>query len=303
MSFLNTNKVHYHPERFLEWMWTGDTKAPITVKIDLTNVCNHDCPGCIDFELIKNDNNTLSYELLENLLKDMKKMGVKGINYTGGGEPTVHKEFAEIIRLTNKLGFDIGLICNGSRFHKLPMEELLPMFSWIRISLDSYDQETHTRTHGSKARFNLTIKNIKLLTKLKKKLNCDTTIGVGYITNQFEDMDRNVEKFVNICKDVGADYSQLRPSFGFMYDYDSITSKEWSQIFDSLKNMETEDFKVYIDEDKFYKILNQKTGRSYSFCHAQSFKSTSITAKGGVYICCSLSGHPHMELFKEGRNT
>ena len=81
-----------------EWMQTGDTKAPITVKIDLTNVCNHNCPGCIDADLIANDNNELSLDLLKKLLQDMKQMGVKGINYTGGGEPTAHKKFADVIR-------------------------------------------------------------------------------------------------------------------------------------------------------------------------------------------------------------
>ena len=112
MSFLKSNKVLYHPERVKEWMDVGDTSAPITVKIDLTNVCNHNCPGCIDAELIANDNNELSLVLLKELLNDMKMLGVKGINYTGGGEPTAHKSFSDIIRYTAKLGFDIGLICN-----------------------------------------------------------------------------------------------------------------------------------------------------------------------------------------------
>ena len=277
----------------MEWSETGDTSGPVTVKIDLTNVCNHDCPGCIDYELIKDDNNTLSLELLESLLKDLKKVGVKGINYTGGGEPTVHPEFTEIIKLTHNLGFEIGLICNGSRFHRLPMEELLPMMTWVRISLDAFDSETHKRTHGTKANFKLTVDNIKMLTSLKKKIKCDTTIGVGYITNQFPDMDRQIDKFIEVCKDAEVDYAQLRPSFGFLYDYKSITKLEWQDTFRDLKDTQTENFKVFIDEDKFEKILNKETDRSYSVCHAQSFKSTSITATGDVYICCSLSGNPH----------
>jgi len=46
------------------------------------------------------------------------------------------------------------------------------------------------------------------------------------------------------------------------------------------------------DEGKYEKILSNSVKRSYSSCHAQAFKSTSITAVGGVYICCSLSGKP-----------
>jgi len=292
VSFLNTNKVLYQADRFYEWEKDGDTSSPITVKIDLTNVCNHDCPGCIDFDLIANDNNQLSLETLDKVLKNLKEMGVKAINYTGGGEPTTHKDFDEIVRKTHDYGLEIGLITNGSRFHKLDMENTLHMFTWIRISLDAYDEETHKRTHGPKAKFKRTAENIQLLTEIKKKKQCDTTIGVGYITNQHADMDRNLDKFIKLCKNWGVDYAQLRPSFGFFFDYTSINPKEWTNIFTELRKYETEDFKVYIDEKKFEKIHSGDTKRKYSRCHAQSFKSTTICATGATYICCSLSGRP-----------
>jgi MoaA/NifB/PqqE/SkfB family radical SAM enzyme len=294
MSFLKSSKVLYHPEKIQEWMTSGDTSAPITVKIDLTNVCNHNCPGCIDHDLIANDNNELPLTLLKELLDDMKKIGVKGVNYTGGGEPTAHKEFAEIIRYTAKLGFDIGLICNGSLFHKqsIPMDELLKEFTWIRVSLDAYDHDTHIRTHGSKATFDQTITNMRDLVRIKTEQKLDVTLGAGYITNQYEDMDRQCWRFVELCKDIGVDYVQLRPSFGFFFDYKKITPDEWRGIFKDLKKYQDDSFSVIIDEDKFEKILAQNTDRCYTTCHAQSFKSTSITAVGGVYVCCSLSGRP-----------
>ncbi len=141
MGFLATNKVFHHPKKYSDWYEKGDTQGPVTVKIDLTNVCNHSCPGCIDHDLIENDNNNLSLKTIEKLLDELKSCGVKGINYTGGGEPTVHRHFEQIIRATHKKGFKIGLICNGSRFHRLPMEDLLHMFEWIRISLDAYDKK------------------------------------------------------------------------------------------------------------------------------------------------------------------
>ncbi len=292
MNFLKSNKVLYHPEKIKEWMDSGDTTAPVTVKIDLTNVCNHDCPGCIDAELIANDNNELSLEVLKELLLDMKKIGVKGINYTGGGEPTVHRNFSEVIEFTHKLGFEIGLITNGSLFHKkkISMEKLLKMFTWIRVSLDAYDHDTHVRTHGSKSTFHKTVQNMKDLVKIRKDQSLDVTLGAGYITNQYEDMDRQVWRFVELCKSLGLDYAQLRPSFGFLFDYDAITADEWKNIFAELKKYENESFKLVVDEGKFEKIFTKQTGRCYTSCHAQSFKSTSITATGHVYICCSLSG-------------
>ena len=61
-------------------------------------------------------------------------------------------------------------------------------------------------------------------------------------------------------------------------------------MFKELRDYEDENFKLVVDEDKFRKIMSGSVSRCYTSCHAQSFKSTSITALGGVYICCSLSG-------------
>lgn len=292
MNFLSSNKVLNHLDRLHEWSSTGDTTSPITVKIDLTNVCNHSCPGCIDYELIENDNNSLTFDMLKSLLVDMKKLGVKGINYTGGGEPTVHSKFFEIINYTFDLGFDIGLITNGSMFHRIPMEIILRKFTWIRVSLDAYDTETHKRTHGKTARFQLTIDNLKKIVQIKKDQNLDTTIGVGFLTNQHDDMDRNVIKFIRICKDIGVDYAQLRPSFGTIFDYKEIKPKEWKNIFKEAKLESNNKFKVLIDEEKYKKILSgEGESRCYDSCPAQSFKATSITANGEVFICCTLSGN------------
>lgn len=292
MSFLKSNKVLNHPEKYSRWYKTGDTLGPVTVKIDLTNVCNHDCPGCIDYELIENDNNSLNFDLFNNLLDALTACEVTGINYTGGGEPTVHKNFDKIIRLTHEKGFKIGLICNGSRFHRWPMKELLPMFEWIRVSLDAYDQETHVRTHGKTARFKKTVENLKMLADIKKSQNLSTTIGAGFITNQHPDMDRNLHKFIEICKVSGIDYAQLRPSFGFLFDYKSVDPEELKSIFRRARSYEDDSFSVVVDEGKYEKILSgQGTCRSYDYCHAQSFKATTITATGEVYICCSLTGN------------
>lgn len=291
MSFLKSNKVLNHPDKYKEWYENQDTTGPITVKIDLTNVCNHDCPGCIDYELIHNDNNSLNFKLFDFLLDSLLACGVKGINYTGGGEPTTHKDFDKIIRLTYKKGFKVGLICNGSMFHRWPMDELLPMFEWIRISLDAYDSKTHKRTHGKTANFNRTVSNLKILADIKSKDKLSVTLGAGYITNQHADMDRNLHKFIEVCKNSNIDYAQLRPSFGFMYDYKTVDPKELQSIFAKAKSYQDEKFKVIIDEEKYEKILSGKgTCRTYNYCHAQSFKATTITATGDVYICCSLTG-------------
>ena len=294
MSFLIPNKVLYHPKRLAQWLETGDT-IPINVKIDLTNVCNHNCPGCTGFGLIPISEvfgDKQDFDSLYKTMEQLKDFGVKGINFTGGGEPTLYKRFADITRHAYELGLEIGLISNGSFFQRLPMEEILEMFLWVRISLDGFDEESHKRTHGSKARFARTIENMNRLAKIKKEQNLDVTLGAAYLTNQFADLDRNCYKFVEIVKDTGFDYAQVRPSFGHFFDYDAIKIEEWKEMFKKLRSYETDSFKVFSNEKKYEKIFAGNTDRTYTSCHSQSFKSTAITATGDVYVCCTLSGIP-----------
>ena len=225
-------------------------------------------------------------------MEQLRDFGVKGVNFTGGGEPTLYKRFADITRHAHELGLEIGLISNGSFFQRLPMEEILEMFLWIRISLDGFDSESHKRTHGSKAKFAQTIENMNRLAKIKKEQNLDVTLGAGYLTNQFADLDRNCYKFVEIVKSTGFDYAQVRPSFGHFFDYDAIKIDEWKEMFKTLRSYETDDFSVFSNEKKYEKIFAGDTNRTYTKCHAQSFKSTAITATGDVYVCCTLSGIP-----------
>jgi radical SAM protein with 4Fe4S-binding SPASM domain len=166
------------------------------------------------------------------------------------------------------------------------------MFTWIRVSLDAYNTETHKKTHGRTANFDRTVKNLKLLTTLKRMYKYDTTIGAGYITNQYPEMDRELHRFIEVCKNAKIDYAQLRPSFGFLFDYKSVDSSELKSLFNRAKSYENEHFSVIIDEGKYEKIMSGKgTCRTYNACHAQSFKATTITATGDVYICCSLTGN------------
>lgn len=69
--------------------------------IAIVNYCNLKCPYCFADDMIKNDNLTMSLEdytkLLDFILKNpMDKIGIIG------GEPTLHPQFLEILKLTKE---------------------------------------------------------------------------------------------------------------------------------------------------------------------------------------------------------
>src|SRR5450631_3553716 len=75
----------------------GEQVGPIRANIDLTNLCTHNCPWCepLQFrkETIADKNHTLPIGAAIDTLWDLSVLGCKTINFSGGGEPTLHPNF------------------------------------------------------------------------------------------------------------------------------------------------------------------------------------------------------------------
>ena len=70
-----TNKIDY---------FLNSHKTLIVTELDLTNKCNHRCPGCCG----NNENNAeLSKEQIEIIASNLKAMDNKGVIHPGGGYP------------------------------------------------------------------------------------------------------------------------------------------------------------------------------------------------------------------------
>ena len=65
-----------------------------------------------------------------------KKIGVTGIEFTGGGEPTLHPDFQEIVQYAHSLGFKLGICTNGVILGKKKFnKEIVKLFSWVRLGM------------------------------------------------------------------------------------------------------------------------------------------------------------------------
>ena len=78
----------------------------------------------------------------------MRQMGSKAITFTGGGEPMIHKNFGEILEYTKSLGYDCGLITNGSVITEKNAHFLIKNLKWIRFSISGGDKESYQAVQG-----------------------------------------------------------------------------------------------------------------------------------------------------------
>jgi len=132
----NAAKLMGNIDRLAKFKETGEL-FPITLDIGPTGRCNQNCPFCS----VKNRNRNEDLNLQDALLitKYYVHYGVKGIEMTGGGEPTLWPHFEEFIEKISQEPVKIGLITNGRLLHKYS-PEFLRHFTWIRVSVNGIDE-------------------------------------------------------------------------------------------------------------------------------------------------------------------
>ena len=81
---------------------------PITAYLKITDSCMFKCYFCSQGEC---KNNHMDIKLAKKTLKELKKMGVRYITYTGG-EPLLYKNIIELVKYGHNLGFTQILVSN-----------------------------------------------------------------------------------------------------------------------------------------------------------------------------------------------
>ena len=87
--------------------------------IDLTNLCNYSCPLCFAENNYSDRAYFLPLETVRGMLRSLLGQSpapCRNVQFSGG-EPTLHPEFPQILRMAREMGFThIQIATNGSRF-------------------------------------------------------------------------------------------------------------------------------------------------------------------------------------------
>ena len=113
------------------------TIGPISINLDLTSACNFACPHCVDSKII-NTGEYLNTEAVKRSLDILQSHGLLSVILLGGGEPTLHKDFDEIVHYIKSMGLQLGIVTNGSKLGRVAnITALLEKHDWVRLSLDA----------------------------------------------------------------------------------------------------------------------------------------------------------------------
>lgn len=95
-------------------------RGPITVHIDITNVCNLNCITCWNYSPYLKEpkdpqwrRSAISLDAFRHIIRDLARIGVEKLILSGGGEPFTHPEIYSMITTAGKAGFHVTVITNG----------------------------------------------------------------------------------------------------------------------------------------------------------------------------------------------
>lgn len=121
-------------------------------------------------------------------MKGLKELGVRVIDFTGG-EPLLHRQIDELLRLARNMGFITTLTTNALLYPKWA-ERLRGLVDMLHFSLDSPHKEAHDASRGV-ACFDFVQESLKVARALGEKPDIlftvtDTNMGeIGEVYEQF----------------------------------------------------------------------------------------------------------------------
>ena len=261
------------------------------IRMSITDVCNFKCGYCLPngYKVDKSDNRKfLHLEEIRRLAKCFSNLGVCKIRITGG-EPTVRKDFFDIIKvLKNDSGIEkVAITTNGYHLDKKAEQLVKSGLTGINISIDSLDPQIfkeitgHDRLpeilRGVDILQNIGFENIKMNGVLLKGVNAS---------------EKDFDKWSNFIKINKIDYRYIE----LMRTGDNLDYFKKYHVSSKI-------FKEYLKENKWiYQTFGKDAGPSlnyinpkykgkfgiiapYSKDFCKSCNRLRITSRGDLRLC------------------
>ena len=154
--------------------------------------CNNNCIHCFNKDTIelktkRGEPLDRTTEEVKEILLQAKKEEVKEITFTGG-EPTIRKDFLELLKFTKNLGFKIGLQTNGRAFYsKQFVDKVLKIEPRLSFTVPFHhtNPEIFDQITGSAGSFEQTSEGIK---NLISKGNNNITLKTVVLKQNYTDL-------------------------------------------------------------------------------------------------------------------
>src|SRR3990167_11216593 len=281
----------------------GLPNAPKQVQIILSDLCNQNCSFCAyrmegytSNELFVGKSDKAKYGTNNpvrmmsslrafSLLEECKRLGVEGLQFTGGGEPTVHKAHIDIFEKALDMGFKCSLVSNGVSWAP-ELIAIMRDFAWVRVSLDAGTAETYAKIRQTPAsNFERVLNNVHYLAEVSDRKQC--VLGVGYVVTP--DNWLEIRQATHLIRETGASYVRLSAMFNpdDALPYQDIYQDVLKIVRDVKADYDSETFTVHeLFTDRMQDLFDGSP--DYDRCIYQHYTAY-VGGDMQAYRCCVLA--------------
>ena len=195
LPFSRDKIISYYAEA--QTIHRGLMPIPRMALIYPSYICGHNCVGCHykGWNKQHKGDGFMDYGKYIKMVDDLHRYGVKSIEFCGGGEPTLHPQFYDMVFHVEQLGMKFGLFTNAEGIDDKNAELLARVASYVRVSIDEEAEWG----------------NLERLIKARKEQEHKNRANIGVkilVSGRNED---TVEQKIRQAVDAKVDYIQIKP--------------------------------------------------------------------------------------------
>lgn len=277
--FSSQCKLLLHIEHLYKYFF-GQQVYPFFIEANITSRCNLKCSWCISIN--HRCDAEIEYDSFITFLCDYKKNGGESITLSGGGEPTMHTRFKDIVVSVVSNGLKLGLMTNGV-YNKSYNSLISENCQWVRVSLDTLNHSKYKDWKSVDA-VDVVVDNIMQLSKNGTKIGINCNINKNHDYRDIDDLCKFIDK---------VSYIQFRPVLPRYFKNESVEINQ--NVWDYLINNYSGNPKINFSNDKFEDLSTNKLF-DFGKCEGHHF-SPILNSNGDLCVCMY---HPNDERFVFG---
>lgn len=252
--------------------------VPVHMQLHLTARCNARCPHCINGGLISRLRRTPTDELptplAQQIIRDFADLGGRAIEFTGGGEPTLHPAFGSLLKIVHP-NVDVALISNGLWPRDVCPARVASRCRWIRISLDACDRQAYRYRKGMDG-FDRVCDTIRQLVRWGGRVN------ISYLVME-DSTPGEIRAAIALSRELGAQSIRFAPVYAEDTPSSVPLDVQWTVGHEALES-----------RDVVNMIPQRLTDTAARFAHPSGecgyqWTSFVVAADGFLYPCCFMA--------------
>ena len=260
---------------------------PIHIRIKPTNACNQHCWYCsyrlkgVQLGQDMDERDVIPRDKMMEIVDDITAMGVRAVTFSGGGEPFCYLHLEETALRLADGGVQVASLTNGSRLTGSIADVFAHRATWLRISIDGWDDESYARqrrvAHGEFTRVLASMKAFK-------RLNGSCHLGVALVVDHA--LAPHVAELIERVCETGVDSVKVAPCI--ISNTARANNEYHASIFEEVKHQIAVAQEAFRDDaveifDSYHQQLETFT-KPYRWCPYLQLNPV-IGADQNVYTC------------------